>query len=706
MSRKFNGIKKNVEIVRGSIDYRNIERLQKLSMRQLWIDENGDPCFYVVRRVDVDEVGNMACGYQVVGLSPVVFAFGDIDVKERQLSVRKIKNTTTGELTDAEPTHVGPDSKYRLVNNIVLFSFSGAEGQYESFRINGATVENDLYYPVSSSASMGKKSKVYFSNHDAEYQFNIMNELTGGLLSEILQQYKDKILSKDDLADILGRISLAATTPALYPKSGVTGNVFYYNASIESKDEEVEIEEIDNCHPDGYGVISDRIGALMAEELSGERVSCPQARRMSWQLRFRGSAGKDHSRAYASHWRFKKMKNMLATNADACYCWINCKKVNLNGLSDKELYQLAVKVDVIASKDEFKWGKYLVDKDEIKPLEIGVVNMSNESTGSFGTQIAFKLIEDEEEALQYVAALVERQLEEESNAEGSIGFKENSVKLNNTTYYNVMNLAREKVATDKLLNNYKVKTLDNTMLKKVANLKLRVNSKYLRMVPEDFMLNNNCDEVLGSREIEYYMPTGEVVKLRVLEAYSPAINREIKEMEELLKENTVMTEEEKRRLINNLRITIDIKSPSQGHKEFEVTHNVSEEEIRQREMSQELLEWFLETPNNCVVHAADNTMKRMLAGSDYDGDDQTKIMSEVTYVDGKYVTGLVYNGKLINDYTSIMVRRRMLDGCGYAALIEYHRDTPVRINKETEEEKSLEEQTAEYFQNLDINSLF
>lgn len=696
----FRGIRRNVKKVNNSLSARNIERLQRKAMHKLYQDEFGKPNFIVVQTVDVDDVGNIELGYQTVGNSPVVLAFGELDQTRQQITVNK---------DDSErEVVVGPQESYKLYNNIILVSFRNAEALYDNIRLSGLELDHKTYnatkyYAASGSASMGKKSKIYFTNHAADIQFETMNNLTGGLLAIALEKEIEQKgnLSFDDLAGIASRISLCATTPSLWPEKGRTDNVFYFHGSIESKAEDTEIE-VDNNFRDGYFVISDRIGSEMVEELAEEKITVGQARRMSYQIRVRGAAGKGHARAYNLAQRLKEVKAMMEIDMSKCYCWEDGKKIDLSVLSEKELTRLVAKIDIIGDKDVFKWGKYMIDKNEIDPLEIGLVNMSNKTAGSLGTQIIFKLRDDVEDATLYVKALTERQLTEAESMRGSVSFEKDCIRLSNTAYHNCYTLNPERAEEDKLLNNFKVKQLDTALLNRVANLKLSINSNYLRMVPEDHLLNNR-KEVLGSRVVNYVMPTGETMEVRALEVYSSAFEREYREMKEELEANVAMTQEEKNTVLNNMRVATAIKSPSQGDNEFEVFYLVLSEEIAARNVTPEFMQFIIETPNNCVILAQDNTVKHQLAGSDFDGDDVTVIYPEFTLLEnGKIVTGLYYDGRIINDYTSLIVRKRVREGnIGYAALIEYGMDTPMFATEEKEEQQ----ETAEYIKNMDISSL-
>lgn len=696
----FRGIRKNTAKANNSLSARNIERLQRKAMHKLYQDEFGNPEFYVVETVSVDDVGNIDRGYQVVGKAPVVTAFGELDQTKQQLTVNK---------DDSErEVVVGPQESYKLFRNIILVSFRNAEAGYDNIRLSGLELDHKTYkatkyYAASGSASMGKKSKVYFTNHTADIQFETMNNLTGGLLAIALEKEIEQKgdLSFDDLAGIASRISLCATTPSLWTEAGKTNNVFYFNGSIQSANEDTEIE-VDNNFRDGYFVISDRIGSEMVEELAEEKITAGQARRMSYQIRVRGAAGKGHARAYNLAQRTKEIKAMMEIDITKCYCWEDGKKVDLSVLSEKDLTRLVAKIDIIGDKDVFKWGKYMIDKNEIDPLEIGLVNMSNKTTGSLGTQIIFKLRDDVEDATLYVKAVTERQLTEAESMRGSVSFEKDCVRLSNTAYHNCYTLNPERAEEDKLLNNFKVKQLDTALLNRVANLKLAINSNYMRMVPEDHLLNNR-KEVLGSRVVNYVMPTGETMEVRALEVYSSAFEREYREMEKQLAVNVAMTQEEKNTILNNMRVATAIKSPSQGDNEFEVFYLVLSEEIAARNVTPEFMQFIIETPNNCVILAQDNTVKHQLAGSDFDGDDVTVIYPEFTLLEnGKIVTGLYYDGRIINDYTSLIVRKRVREGnIGYAALIEYGMDTPMFATEEKEEQQ----ETAEYIKNMDISSL-
>lgn len=695
----FRGIKANTKRTNNSLNPSNIERLQRKAMHKLYEDEFGKPEFYVVETVSIDDVGNIERGYQVVGKAPVVTAFGELDQTKQQITVNK---------DDSErEVVVGPQEAYKLFRNIILVSFRNAEAKYDEVRLSGLELDGVKYYPASGSASMGKKSKVYFTNHAAEVQYETMNNLTGGMLTVALEREAAEKgeLSYDDIAGVASRISLCATTPSLWTKAGKTNNVFYFNGSIESAAEQSNIKGIDNNFRDGYFVISDRIGAEMVEELTEEKITVGQARRMSYQIRVRGAAGKGHARAYSLAQRTKEIKAMMEIDITKCYCWEDGKKVDLNVLSEKDLTRLVAKIDIIGDKDVFKWGKYMIDKDVIDPLEIGIVNMSNKTTGSLGTQIIFKLRDDIEDATLYVKAITERQLVEAEGMRSSLSFEKDNIRLSNTAYHNCYNLAPERAETDKLLNNFKIKQLDTALLNRVANLKLSINSNYLRMVPEDHLLNNR-KEVLGSRMVDYVMPTGEVQQVKALEVYSSAFEREYRQMKEQLEENTVMTQEEKNIVLNNMRVATAIKSPSQGDNEFEVFYLVLSEEIATRNVTPEFMQFIIETPNNCVVLAQDNTVKHQLAGSDFDGDDVTVIYPEFTLLEnGKIVTGLYYDGRIINDYTSLIVRKRVREGnIGYVALIEYHNNKPMRFTEEQQAEEATNT-AADYIKSMDISSL-
>ena len=689
------GLRRNVKTTNSSVSASNIERLQRKAMANLYTDEHGNKCFYVIKHVMVGNTGEMTEEYMTVGKAPVVMVAGKVDTEVQSLSVRKEKRD--GSYHAAKPVKVGPCETYRLITGVVVVSFKNAEAKYEYARINGVQIDGEEYFPIAHSSSMDKKSKVFFSNLDAHVNFSIMNELTGGMLKVVLEAEGGQ-MNFVGLSKIDSRICLAATTPSLWPVAGRTGNIFYFNGSIESEDECATIPGIDNNYRDGYGVISDRVGSCMVEELAKEKVSLAQARRMSYQLRVRGVAGKGHFRAYSLHQRVAEIKAMLAIDISKCYCWIAGKAVDVRNLTDAELTKLAAQVDIIGDADAFKWGKYAIGMSHLT-VEIGIVNMSNPTDGGMGSQIAFKLRDDEEEAIEYFKAITARQLVEAEAKRGKLAFSKDSLELSNSTYYNCMAVNPVAAEMDALLNHFRVKQLDTAVLNKVANLKQEINSNYFRMVPEDHLLNNR-KEVLGSRMVDYVMPTGETVKVRALEVYSSEFERKYRELERLLDTFTTMTDKEKQVVLTNSRVATAIKSPSQGDNEFEMFFFVLLEEIV---ATPEYLQFIEECPANCIIIAQDNTMKHQLAGSDFDGDDLTVIYPELSEYDGKIIVGLVYNGKIINDYTSLVVRKRVRNGnVGQGAFIVYHKDEPVQAQEETEE-AAVEE---DVLNTLDFNKLF
>lgn len=724
---EFKGIKAN-KVASSKCSARNIERVQRKVMKRLYRDAKGNKSFYVIRRFVIDKDGVAVENYQTVVMSPTVMAFGSINTESRTLSV--MVEDAVGNFKERK-IQVGPNKDYKLIDDVILVNFKNTEGYYDDYRVNGLQVgdiDSPIYYPASSSASMGKKSNVYFTVHDPDTQYEVMDRLTGGMLSKKINELKSKkeIVTFDDIAGVASRISLCATTPSLWGRMGNTNNIFYFNGSIDSEDEKSTIADVDNHFRDGYGIIRDTFGALMVEEFAQEEVTEAMARRMSYQLRIRGVAGKGHFRAYDCKQMLKEIEMLLKIDPSKCFMWIKGSRVDLSDIAarlnnaknkteykkaSKELEALVDSIDIIGDKDVFKWGQPDMSVlDEGKALAVGIVNMSNRTRGHMGNQIAFKLKDYPEKAAKMFAALTNRQLaaadpikeDEEGNlTAGKLKFHNEELKLDGFTYQNVMKSNPEKAATDLLLNSYKIKSIDTALLNKVANLKLDINSNYLRMVPEDHLLNNG-KEVLKARMVDYTMPDGSIQKVKCIEAYSSSFNTEYKELKKQLKDIDTMTDEEKAAILESARVSIIIKSPSQGSKEFEVCYNITEEEVMKLNATWEYKQFLLETPDNCIVLAQDNTLKHQLAGSDFDGDDLTQIFPELTITeDGKVVTGLMLDNKIVEDYVSILVYARVVrdNNVGVAALIKYHDNKPVA-------EREKEDKTKKMLDSLDYSALF
>lgn len=726
VTEEFKGIRAN-KTTSNRCSTRNIERIQRKAMKRLYRDANGNKAFYVIRKFTIDKDGMPIENYQTVGMSPTIMAFGSISNENETLSV--MVEDAVGRFRERE-INVGPNKQYKLIDDVVLVNFRNTEGYYDSYRVDGLQVgdiDSPVYYPASSSASMGKKSNVYFTSHDPNTQYKIMNDLTGGMLDKKINELKNEkeIVTFDDIAKIASRISLCATTPSLWGEKGKTNNVCYFNGSIDSEDEESTLSDVDNHFRDGYGIIRDRFGALMVEEFAQEEVTESMARRMSYQLRVRGVAGKGHFRAYDRKQMLKEVEMLLKIDSSKCFMWIDGQRVDLSNIAvrldskNKSEYKKALKeldvlvdsIDIIGDKDVFKWGQPDMSiLDEGKTLSVGIVSMSNRTKGHMGNQIAFKLKDYPEKAAKMFEALTTRQLAKadpiKENVEGNLSagklsFYDEELRLDGFTYQNVMKSNPEKAATDLLLNSYKIKSIDTNLLNKVANLKLDVNSNYLRMVPEDHLLNNG-KEVLGARMVNYSMPDGSVQKVRCIEVYSSSFNAEYKELKKQLDNIDTMTDEEKSAVLESIRVSIIIKSPSQGSKEFEVCYNITEEEIMKLNAAWEYKQFLLETPDNCIVLAQDNTLKHQLAGSDFDGDDLTQIFPELTITeDGKVVTGLMLDNEIVEDYVSILVYARVIrdNNVGVAALIKYHDDKPVA-------EREKEEKVKKMLDGLDYSALF
>ena len=719
--KEFKGIKANSTVNHNHCNARNIERIQRKVMKRLYRDAEGNKSFYVMKRFDIDKDGVAIDSYQTVVMNPTVMAFGSISTENKTLTV--MVEDAVGVLREKE-INVGPNKDYKLIDDVVLVNFKNTEGYYEGYRANGLQVgdiDSPVYYPVSSSASMGKKSNVYFSVQDPESQYETMNRLTGGMLDKKIEELKSKkeIVTFDEIAGVASRISLCATTPSLWGKMGNTNNVFYFNASVDSEDEKSDIKDIDNHFRDGYGIIRNVFGAMIVEEFAQEEITSSMARRMSYQLRVRGVAGKGHFRAYSDKQILKEIEMLLKINPSKCYMWIDGQRIDLSSIAEKlnspknkaeykkalkELEKLTDKIDIIGDKDVFKWGQPEMSiLDEGKALAVGIVNMSNRTRGHMGSQIAFKLKDYPEKAAKMFAALTTRQLAEAdpmNNNDEKLSFNSEELKLDGFTYQNIMKANPEKAETDLLLNGYKIKSIDTALLNKVSNLKLDINSNYLRMVPEDHLLNNG-KEVLRARMVNYAMPDGSIQKVKCIEAYSSSFNTEYKELKKQLDAIDTMTDEEKAIVLESARVSIIIKSPSQGSKEFEVCYNLIEEEVLAMNATWEYKQFLLETPDNCIVLAQDNTLKHQLAGSDFDGDDLTQIFPELSIKGNKVTTGLMLDNEIVDDYVSILVYARVVrdNNVGVAALIKYHDDKPVSDKKDAKETKKI-------LDGLDYSKLF
>lgn len=700
--KNFKGIRANSN-VNASVHHKNVEKHQRLFMSYKY------DSFTVIETIEVDENRNIDKRYNLaVTESPVIDTFGIVDEEVMNTQVKVKLEDKNGDLKTRDVRIDG--KKYVKKNNIVLVKFTGKdksiEYNYDKLRLEGLMIDGVKYYPVMGSNSLGKKSKVFFTCDDKnnnEDCYAKVDMLTGELLSVVLDSLGQIDYKK--LAKIAVRVSLAATTPMIF--AGKTNNVFYYDDSVLSAPENSGIDGIEDNFRDGYKIFSDSYTVDMYYNVTGKKISCAMARRFSLQDRIRGAAGKGHSRVYKPNWIYKNVKGMLQDNPSACHLWIDGKKIkDLNKLSEKELRTLCCKIDVLADADTFKWGSYLVNLDTLPELEVGIVNMSNVTDARMGAQIAIKMEGYKEDAVNCVEALTRRQIMDFVDNKGKLSFDKDNLRLSGSTFGNCMAVNSERAESDKLLNAYKIKQIDKMILKKVANLKFDMNSIFQRMCPEDSYLNNKV-EVLGSRIVDFTMPDGNIVKVRATEIFSNAWLRKYREFEREVNSNEVMSDAEKKAVLLNSRLCIAVKSPSQGGREKEIFILVLPEEIRERNTTQEYIEFIEETPDNIVVWAQDNTLKNQLAGSDFDGDDQAEYFPEFSYdAAGKIVPG-IYNGdKLVKCYASICIQKRVdHDNIGLAVLIKYGDNEPVGKQKESFDSEANDAKAQEVLNNLDYSSL-
>lgn len=698
----FKGIKRNDKNNYG-LHHKNIEKHQRLFMSHVY------DSFTVISVYEVDENCTISAEYNLaVTESPVIETFGKLDEEAlgQQVKVKLEMKDGTLKTRDVKIDN----KKYTKKNNIVLIKFTGKdrviEYNYDKLRLNGIIINGERYYPVMGSNSLGKKSKVFFTNDDNnnnEDCYAKVNMLTGGLLDIVLDSCGNIDYKK--LAKIAVRVSLAATTPMVM--AGRTNNVFYFDSSVLSAPEESGIEEIEDNFRDGYKIFSDHFVVKMYYNVTNKKITCAMARRMSLQDRIRGAAGKGHSRAYKVNWIYKNVKGMLQDNPNACHLWIDGKKIkDLNKLSEKELKALCHKIDVLADADTFKWGSYLTNMETLDELEVGIVNMSNTTQARMGSQIANKMEGYHEDAVACIEALTTRQILDFVDNKGKLSFEKDKLALSGSTYGNCVSINSERAESDKLLNAYKVKQVDQMIMKKVANLKFDMNSIFQRMCPEDSYLNDRT-EVLKSRMVKYTMPDGTVVEIRATEIFSNAWLRKYREFEAEVAANEIMSNKEKEAVLLNARLCVAVKSPSQGGREKEIFLLVLPEEIRERNTTQEYIEFIEETPDNIVVWPQDNTLKNQLAGSDFDGDDQAEYFPEFSYSpEGKIVPGMYNKGKLVKCYASICIQKRFdNDNIGVATLIVYGSNEPVGKQSESFDEEVNEQKAQEVLNNLDYSSL-
>ena len=677
----FRGIKRNAKTnFNTSTDDRYIERLQRKVMNNLYTT------IPVVQRVNVTGKDEFEVEYQEIGNAPLLKYF---NVNQETMTYNVKRYDDNGVCVGENEVITGPKEDYRLYNGIVIASFKEAERFYDYYKINGITVDGKYYRVYLTSSSMEKHSTVYFAEiskeHTLESRIAEVNELSGGILTAGLQEEMDY----DDLAKLNSRLCLNATTPSLWHENNKTRNVFIFNGEILSKPEFTdEVKQtlaqygvkIGENFGDGYFNVSDEFVVRVVESFIPDKVTLAQARKMSLQIRVRVLTGKGHVRVLSQGQKVRKMQALYKRNPEACIVYCDGKLVDLRLLSEKEKVEVFKKIDIIGDTDAFKKINYnKLNAGEY--CEVGIVNMSNLSSGNkLSNQSVFKISSRfPEETEAYIKKLTESTVDQFlGTPKGKLSFKNGrinkGIKLDGTVYDNCIRINEERAASDDLINRARMRDIDTYVLPQVAGISLKINSAYMRMVPEDTSLNN-WNEALGSRIVEYTSPSGKTYEVRALEIYSNSFNNDWHELKAMGASKEVL---------DNYRVSIGIKFPSQGEDEFEVFYNLTMEDIMLKSanglITEEHKQFFRECPNNCVILPCDNIMKNALAGSDFDGDDLEVIYNHITIEeDGEISLGLTGT----DDITALCIRKRAEDGCGRAALIEYKDENGNHINKDS-----------------------
>jgi hypothetical protein len=133
-----------------------------------------------------------------------------------------------------------------------------------------------------------------------------------------------------------------------------------------------------------------------------------------------------------------------------------------------------------------------------------------------------------------------------------------------------------------------------------------------------------------------------------VEAYSPDVNKMLKNETAEIENNNELTKEQKERKLFERRSGVVVKYPSAMPKEYEIIVNLSDEQVKERIydkvsaldvdnetkqlLNDMLVHYFMNTPWGTTVYAPINAMKNKLAGADCDFDATMCDMSELKWI--------------------------------------------------------------------------
>ena len=556
-----------------------------------------------------------------------------------------------------------------------------------------------------------------------------LDEITQGALDSTIKELEDKRLSsvQGDVAiqpnkysKVFVRPGLIAATPVI--PFGKIRNMFIVKDDILTEEEFGDQNEsikaimramgIDNNFSDGAGIVSLKQIRQAVEFVSDKYYTDKQIMSLGLQLRADLVTLKGFFRVYDENMLLERGIVLLRLMAKAIdiYCEQSSEYVSmgikrhytgeelvsmLEDPTQRPIAEFIIKnTDLMATKNELKMVNWKKLEEPDAAANLYLVDAQKASESETSNQMLNKTLDMfEDETKQMVEAMADEDAYNMTDIDQArdIRFNNKCTGIGSRPLDAIFALDPDNAKKDAgLMTSYYTNTVDSAKAK-IARCRVDTKSPYLVATPDDYVLGSyfNAEgnwkqlNLLGSRKVMDYSPeqisnNKKGSEVKCIEVYSAKINKDIAEQIEDLRADGFYSEDDLAKIETSLRVQTMLKYPTQGRKEYVFVFFVSNKEMKARisdakdsglisnSREKALLNFYFKCPMSCIIIAADNSLKNQLAGFDFDGDAVVtvpRILSEDN--DGHLVYGILYDNKIINDYTSILVKKYIKNGGKY-----------------------------------------
>lgn len=563
-----------------------------------------------------------------------------------------------------------------------------------------------------------------------------INELENDRLSSI---EGNEAIKPNKYSKIFVRPGLIAATPLL--PFGNVRNIFMINTNIETEDEfKNESDEIksimkdmgiDNNFSDGGFYTSLKQVRRGVDFIGGINATDEQLMSLGLQERSDLITAKGFSRIADENMMLERGLVLLKLYANSIivYCEQSDTYVSkgikrkytgkelvkmLENDKTKALAEFIIKgSDIMATKNEMKLVNWDAIEEKTAAATLYLVDAQNASLSETSNQMLNKVLDThEDEIKETIHAMADEDAFDLIDLENikPIRFNKDCTAIGSRPIDASMNLIHEDALKDAGLMTSFYSNETKAATAKIARARVNTKSPYLVATPDDYILGSYFDEngkyvplnILGARVVTDYSPTQIANKeegskeITCIEVYSAKVNKTIAEDIESLRKDSNYSKEDLAKIEESLRINTMLKYPTQGRDEYVFVYFVSNREILERinkaeddnkitaSRAKALKNFYFKCPLSCIIIAADNSLKNQLAGFDFDGDTVIIVPREIVEgPDGDLIYGIYdyENDKVLNDYTSILIKKYIEKGRRYICTCIVYEDEEIKYGK-------------------------